>query len=260
MSSRDRRFCVTDRITPLLTLALLGVLWSLAPGSSEAHPNHGPSLGERYLKLELRDDRLRVVYGLTYAARHGQRVRAQADADGNGMVTAEEERSHGDECRQQVSEAVKLTIDGRVRALAWNDPFLNAFTGPVASGPATIELTTEIPLGPGAHRLVLEDSAEFLGIYRTTTAIVVRDQAELLKAGKGRSPSGRDRRFVFMDLPSPGAPPTRIFTVEARLPGGSALSGNEGRGLVLGIVILLGLAASLLVGVAIGRRRYSLGS
>ncbi len=239
-------FSLDQRQKSLLTgtLATFFLFALQAPGTVESHPNHGPSLGERYFKLDVRDDRVRVVYGLTYAARHGGRVRGDADANGDGHLDESEAQSFGEGYRSKLSTSVSLRVDGQPEQLSWSTPFLGQVIGPLGPGIVAIEMTSEIELTPGAHTLVLDDRAEFTGIFRTTAMTSIAPEVELTKAGRGEAPRGRERRVVYMDLPSPGEPPSRVFSVEAVLPGEPEVSEEPP---IASYLLLGGLVIILLV-------------
>lgn len=232
--------------------------FALHSGPAFAHPNHGATLGERYLKLDVRGDRVRVVYGLTYAARHGATVKGTADADGDGRVDDEESRRHGEVLRRAIKTGVNLLIDGVPAPLDWTPPFLGQLQGPVALGPVAVETTAEVTLSPGIHIVILEDRAEFAGIYRTTTTTVVAPDVELRRAGRGRAPRATTRRLIFMDLPTPGTPPARVISAEVGVPEEAATSAPSSWALALGgtaaaIVMLMLVAGGLRMLSARGR-------
>ncbi len=220
-------------------LALL-LASGLGPRELAAHPLHRPAMGERYLKLDLRQGHIRVVYGITYASRSGREVRREADIDGDGSIGEAEEERQIRGYRRRISRAVALTVDGEAVDLDWGEPFLGGFAGPVGAGPATVETWARVPLPPRARLIVLEDRAEFDGIYRTTAMIVTEGEVELERAGRGRAPTGRDDRLVFMDLPAPGPPPVRIVTIELLRPEEAEISGAAIRlwGFVGGVALL----------------------
>ena len=236
-----------------LSLALLVATTLVYADVVDSHPNHGPSLGERYFKLDVREDSVRVVYGLTYSARHGDGVRRDADKNRDGQIDETEARGLGEVYRQKVSSDVTLSIGGQPKQLTWSQPYLGQVAGPIGPGIVTIELTAEAELGTGAQVILLDDRAEFTGIYRSTATTSIAPEVELTKSGRGAEPRGRERRIVYMDLPSPEAPPSRIFSVAAVLPGVPEATETNGGNLPL----VGGLLLSLLLLVAAGYKIVS---
>jgi hypothetical protein len=218
---------------------------------ASAHPNHGPSWGERYLKIDAAADGVRVVYGITVSARFGNQLRASADADRNGQVDEGEVTTFGRGFADRLAKNVVLEVGGRASEEAWATPFIAGIGGRGARGPIAIETSTSVALPPGTQKLTIDDRAEFDGIYRTTAKISAAPGIALLKSGKGRAPSAQDLRLVFLDLPEDGPAPPRIITVELSVPGG------ERNGLaVWGIVVAAGVGfVVVVIAVALRRRR-----
>ena len=218
----------------------------ICTATAQAHPNHGPSWGERYLKLDVAADGVRVVYGVTFVSRFGRKVRTLADADRNGRVDGGELELYGEAVTKRLAGDVQLTVAGDEKNLEWSAPFLGGLGGPLRGGPVTLETTAKVPLQPGTIRLLLEDGAEFDGIYRTTASIAVAPEVALIKGGRGPAPPGKRSRLVFLDLPSEGVPPPRVVTALVELPG---TPNHEGNGSLS--IVMLGIGTVLLVGICL---------
>lgn len=231
-------------------------LWLLCrAGSVSAHPNHGPSWGERYLKLEATADGVRVVYGVTVSARFSHQLRAAADADRDGDVNGAEVAAFGASFAERLSRHVVLALDERARDEVWATPFTAGLGGRSARGPIAVETSTSIAVPPGRHKVTLDDRAEFDGIYRTTAKILAAPGVAIAKSGKGPSPRAQDRRLVFLDLPEDGPAPPRIITIELAIPGSS---GPEVPGWAVWLVVGGGgLVAAIAVGLWRRRRRVT---
>lgn len=218
---------------------------------AHAHPNHGPSWGERYLKLEISPGHARVVYGLTFSARYGRQIREIADRDDDGVITRNETNQFGASFTKGLTADVLLDIDDEPRAVAWSPPFVATLQGKLRRGPVALETAAKVKLAPGLHRIVITESAEFEGIYRTTVKIVETEGVKLLRAGRGSHPRGTEHRLVFLDLPYEGPPSPRVVSVEVELPGPTGLMGSrETRWFIIGVV---GVLVVLLLG-WVGRR------
>jgi hypothetical protein len=214
-SARHGR-CALDRRS-LWFLIALSLLCRAATAS--AHPNHGPSWGERYLKLEATADGVRVVYGLTVSARFGHQLRTATDSDRNGDVDEAEVATFGRNFAERLSKNVVLEVDDLAREEIWATPFTAGLGGPSAQGPIAVETSTTIEVPPGLHKVTIDDRAEFDGIYRTTAKIMAAPGVEIARAGKGRVPGAQELRLVFLDLPEDGPAPPRVITLELSVPG-----------------------------------------
>ena len=199
----------------LLFLALV-TLGHFDEGRAWAHPNHGPTLGERYLKLDLADHRVRIVYGLTYGSRTAAAIRTVSDTNGDGVVDASEAEARGRALIERLTAKVRIEARGRELAIRWRPPFIVGLAGPGARGPITMEAVGRTELPTGTERIVVRDRAEFEGVYRTVATVATDGTVTLLRAGEGENPSTLQRRVAYLDLPEDGPPPPRIFTVVLR--------------------------------------------
>lgn len=190
----------------LLMLALL------RPGGAGAHPNHGPTLGERYATLSIGGGSGRLVYGLTFTSPHGLGERREADTDGDGRISEAERCARASAFVAAVGRAVVAEVDGRRTRLAWGEPFYGPADA-VRAGPLAVEVVATFDLPAGSRRVSLEDRAEFEGIYRTTVSIDAGPGVEIARAGRGTAPRDVERRLVFIDLPSAEPPSPRGVTV-----------------------------------------------
>lgn len=212
-----------------------------------AHPNHGPSWGERYLKLEMSSEHLRVVYGLTFNARYGRQVRDIADTDDDGVITPVESVRYGKRFTKILSRDFELFVDDETCDVEWSRPFVATLEGQLRRGPVAFETAAKLELAPGRHQLLCTDRAEFEGIYRTTAKLVVGEEVKLLRAGRGPQPRRKELRLVFLDLPDESPPSPRVMSIELELPGyTSILDSSHPRWIAISgvgvlVVLLLGL-------------------
>lgn len=199
-------------------LIVLIMAWSSPSREVGAHPNHGPAWGERYLKLEISSEGARVVYGLTFSARYGIKVRRMADEDRDGVITTSESEHFGARFIEGLERDVRFDVDESRRHLSFSSPFVAGLESPRGRGPVALESAAKLSLNPGSRRFVLTDASEFEGIYRTTAKLVVSDDVKMIRCGRGPRPARKELRLVFLDLPEEGAPPPRIITAEVELP------------------------------------------
>jgi hypothetical protein len=147
-----------QRIALIVTLAALGGL--AAPGAADAHVAPSPTENNRYLKMTLLPDGVRLSYTVFYGERPGAGERQRMDKDANGSLDDDESRSFGAVVRDEVAAHVRLVVDGHAVApaeLRVEDVGLGT---PLTSGGSfSIDLLLHAPTqGAGAHALTLDDS------------------------------------------------------------------------------------------------------
>ncbi len=241
----QRSFGVAACVIPFLVVILAPI------SSTSAHSNHGPTLGERYLKLDISVERVRTIYGLTYGSKHAAGIRSAADGDSDGVVSAEESETYGQLLLEQLVAEVSLDINGEPTVVRWGGPVIIGLAGAGARGPVTIEVTGSTDLPPGTERFVLRDSAEFDGVYRTTATLATTNEVTLIRGGEGLEPRTCLRRVAYLDFPEDGPPPARILSALVRGPAvaeplqtrswsrGSVSTHVWGAGLLLSAVVVM---------------------
>jgi len=203
----------------LMLLASVSIL-SLGEATKEAlaHPDHGPTMGERYLRLEVDEDRARLVYGLTYTARFGRNVRAARDQNSDGRIDEGEHSAIAREHARSIGAGVEARVDGQVQTISWAETYVGPVDGPITATPLAIESSGTIALDSEATHLSIHDGAEFEGVYRTSAEIEAVRGVELTAAGRGLEPSGRVVRTTFLDMPSAGQPAVRVLSARFTRP------------------------------------------
>lgn len=201
-----------------ISSALLCVAFILWPHPVFGHPNHGPALGERSIKLEISEGKGRVVYGLAYRAPVGRKLRFLADTDHNGSVDHAEAEKRGQVLSKTIAENTTLVAGGRSVSLRWQPLFVAQLEGRIARAPLAVESVATFVFAPSTKVFRLTDSAEFDGIYRTNARIAAKGEVTITKAGRGENPGRVEKRFVFLDLPSEGPAPARVLTALVALP------------------------------------------
>ena len=223
-----------------LTVPAVLVL-ATSPRAAAAHPDHGPTLGERSLSLELHPSGAKLVYGLTFTDRFGLKLRLSADADRDGRLDDSERSRAASALAASVREGCRLLLDGTEVQPTWAEPYLGPAEGPIRPDPLAFELTGRVPLAGGRHRVTIEDRTELEGIYRTAVRIRAEPGVDLVAAGRGWEPSRLERSIVILDLPSPTAPPPRVVTAEVVLPGAGESPAPVSAPVVVATVVAIAL-------------------
>ncbi|MGH2350933.1 MAG: hypothetical protein ACRDJN_04890, partial [Chloroflexota bacterium] len=94
-----------------LVLAILPVLWQA--GSAEAHPLGNFTIN-RYSRLEIAPDQVRIRYALDLAEIPTFQAMSSLDANGDGVVSDAEKDAYAAKTLAQVVRSLRLVMDGTV--------------------------------------------------------------------------------------------------------------------------------------------------
>lgn len=113
----------------------------------------------RFLKLGVLGDRVRLAYTIFYGEVPGRALRAALDADRDGQITDGETAPFGERIARDVAAAVELWIDGVPRPVAWQQVVVGMGTPSAAAGAFSIDLIASscAAFAPGPHLIVLRD-------------------------------------------------------------------------------------------------------
>ncbi|MFK7985395.1 MAG: hypothetical protein AB8I08_05145 [Sandaracinaceae bacterium] len=159
------------------------------PLAAEAHLGHVILNAERYIKLDISDEEVRVVVSLTLGASEGQRVLEAADTNGDRRVTQDEADAYLAQWGDGLEDELPIHVgDDRMRA-QWQEAFLDPL-GRVRAVPVTVELVAHVPLGGGEEVIRVQDRMVRREVYdRTDVAFRARGQALLLTSGAEAEPT-----------------------------------------------------------------------
>ncbi|HKA90878.1 MAG TPA: hypothetical protein VKE22_24615 [Haliangiales bacterium] len=204
----------------ILVLAALALLAARA----RAHVAPSPDVNNRYAKVMLLRDGVRVAFTVFFGERPGSAERRRMDLDGDGKIDVAEARAFGERMRREIAESVTVDVDGR-RIADWTlEDVGMGVVGPGA-GTFSIDVVLRAPLGELAeHTFRLEDrlmlpapGEEQLRVEESPGVRVTQSYLE---------PDSRGLRTTFDFTGNPG--PSRAigvrFTVEAALRPASAPS------------------------------------
>jgi len=128
-----------------------------------AHAHIGPSVTQnnRYVKLTLLGNRVRLLYTFYVGEVPGQQARRRMDADRDGAISEAEARGYGDEIAAEAAANLTLTIDGVAVPLDWTNIDVGLGTPTTVGGAFSVDLVMWACLASPAtaldHELVLFD-------------------------------------------------------------------------------------------------------
>jgi hypothetical protein len=137
----------------------LGVLASA--GAAAAHV--GPSVEDnnRYIKLTVFGNRIRLLYTFYLGQQPGRQTRARIDRRRDGHIDEAESRAFGDEIAEVVAKNLELRIDGEAHAPSWHRVDVGLGTPTTDAGALSVDLVAWLCLDQPAtrttHGLVLFD-------------------------------------------------------------------------------------------------------
>jgi hypothetical protein len=141
------------------TIGVALAIAALAPSRGDAHV--APAIGDnnRYLKLTLLGDRVRLAYTVFYGEVPGAAMRRAIDANHDGAIDDAETQAFGDRVAREIAAAVDLAIDGAHRPIAWSQIVVGLGTPSATAGAFSIDLVAWLCLAPprGAHTALLRD-------------------------------------------------------------------------------------------------------
>src|SRR4051794_12375855 len=93
-------------------LLIVAVVLALPPRVARAHVAPSATDNNRYLKLTLLPDRVRLSYTVFYGERPGAGERQIMDRNGDGRLDETESRRFGASLRDDVAAHLALVVDG----------------------------------------------------------------------------------------------------------------------------------------------------
>ena len=241
-------------------LAVL-VLITVAVAPAAAHVTPSVDDNNRYAKLTLLGDRVRVAYTVFFGDNPGRLERAAIDTNHDGTISEDEAHAFGARISGQVAEAIDLDIDGKAFRLAWAEVDVGMGAPEVAAGAFSIDLVAYpcLPVARGPHELRLRD--RFRVSRPGSTEVKVEDSPgvsiQRARVGAADDPS-YDYTFVGPGGPLEDDGLDVAFTVGDKAPipddarcTGAPADGAGNHGLVVGVALgggAVAAAAILLVG------------
>ena len=247
------------------SLLALGALSGLLLGGA-AHAHVAPSLDDnnRYLKLTVLEDRVRLVYTVFFGQVPGAAERRAMDRDHDGALADDELGAFAGQLADQVAAALQLTIDGAVLPVTFAQRSVGgAFAG--TQGAFSVDLVASwcVPAAR-THRVSLRD--RFAVPRPGETEVLLEDGPGVtVTSARLGSLRAKDRGFRLAGrVPALAEPGLLVeVAIEPGPPGRAACqpgSGPRSRGAGampstwLALALVLALAAGALIWRAARRR------
>jgi hypothetical protein len=210
-----------------------------------AHAHLGQVIlrAQRYLKLDASDADTRLVVSLTLGPSEGERVLAEADTDGDHVVSEAESTAYMAQWGESLETDLPVEIDGAPIHAGWTDGYMDPI-GPVAPMALTVEITAHLPVPRREHVVRFRDRMRRDVFDETEIAFRAHDGASLVSAGPGEQPTGVENDLSFV---RPTEPP-EVLTASLRFPNHSDASPTN-------VAVPIAIGVVLIVGVALYRRR-----
>jgi hypothetical protein len=191
----------------LRAAAVLGAAAAgLGPAPAQGHPITARAENNRYVKLTVMGDSLRVAYSVLYGELPSFYARRAMDHDQDGRVSPEEARAAAAALATEVATKSVLTVDGRrvpLRFPGHDATVPDPRVGPI---PFSIDCWELLPLAPGPrHQVSFQAGGELFRLGETEVKFEEAPGSRLLAWCTGHGPcAGRttEPRFVWMGPPA----------------------------------------------------------
>jgi hypothetical protein len=141
-----------------MRLSLVLAILCLA-ARADAHVASAVGSNNRYLKLTLLGDRVRLAYTVFYGVIPAATMRQTIDANHDGAIDDAESEAFGDRLGREIGAAVDLALDGARQPVTWSQVVVGLGTPRVAAAAFSVDLVTWRCLRSprGKHALLLRD-------------------------------------------------------------------------------------------------------
>lgn len=144
------------------SLALaLGLVAAVGLAAAPATAHVAPAIGDnnRYMKLTLLGDRVRLAYTVFYGETPAAALRQAIDTNHDGSIDDAESQAFARQVAADVAGSLVITVDGAPRTVAWSQVVVGLATPRVAAGAFSIDLVAALCLAParGDHAMVFRD-------------------------------------------------------------------------------------------------------
>ncbi len=164
--------------------------------SASAHLGHVVERAERYLKLDVQSEAVRVVVSLSLGPTEMGRIMADADADGDGQVSASESEQYMAAWGEGLREELPIQVDGQPVEATWAEAYFDPM-GVVGPRAGAVEMAATIPLAPGEHTLAFQDRMRVETFDRTDVAFRAQPGATILDCGLEQAPAGCEEHHAY---------------------------------------------------------------
>lgn len=244
-----------------LSVRLSAVLSALLVASpARGHVAPSPASNNRYTKITLLGDHVRVAYTVFFGELPGAGERRRMDENGDGLLDVHETQAFAAALLAEVVPALKVSVDGQIPRDPWTVLDVGLGIATTQAGAFSVDLVLRARLADGhgtAHEVRFADGWMVPSPGEAEVRIEESPGVRAVLAHKTREPSGLLLHFVSQGRPKPDDGVLVRFVVDPgaprTLPVDSAQRRTPLAWVVLGGVALAGLA--LWVRRIIGTRR-----
>jgi hypothetical protein len=170
-------------------------------GVADAHVAPSPTDNNRYLKVTLLPDRVRVAYTVYFGDRPGAGERQRMDTNGDGALDQKEAAAFGDDMAQQLAPKVTVEVDGARAPGAWKVSDVGLGLPQTSAGSFSVDLLLEVPVGAGAHTLVVTDDFDLPPSGESELRVEESPGVRASEGHLGRDGTGLKLRYAFRGAP-----------------------------------------------------------
>jgi hypothetical protein len=174
------------------------VLVALAAEPALAHVGPSPQTNNRYLTLVPEPGAVRLVYTLIFGDSPGAAARRRMDRDGDGRLSADEQRAFADAIADVIAAGLEIELDGERVDLAWSRVDLGISTTEVEAGAFSVDLSAVLCAeSAGEHVLRLIDGFRVPPVGEGALSVEPSREVEILRSAMGAR-EGRRLAFKWM--------------------------------------------------------------
>jgi hypothetical protein len=195
------------RVTDLASVAALAALQALSAGPAAAHVAPSATENNRYLKLTVEADRVRLSYTVFFGDRPGAGERLRMDRSGDGLIDDAEKRQFGDELRVALAPQVAVELDGQPILAVWKVADVGLGLPQTSGGAFAVDLVLDMPTGArtGTHSVWIDDRFAVPLPGETEVRVEESPGVRVAAAHLGREGTGVQLRYAFKGAPrTPG--------------------------------------------------------
>jgi hypothetical protein len=172
-----------------LCFVLLAIAAMALPARAAAHPENTPAFVNRYITLSPAGNQLGIDVILLFGTVPAEEQRREIDRNGDTFLSDAEVAAEKRRWSERGRDLLTLTVDGRPTSFTFTAQVdLNGRMG-VNSEPMLVQLHGQIPLGEGAHKLIVEAGPDLPRMGETE---IVLDPGHPWLLQAGISETGQD--------------------------------------------------------------------
>ena len=152
----------------------------------------------RYLKFEVDDRGLVLVYTWLYGAAPAYPLRKMYDKNGDGVLdVAEQSQIATTELLARTLKNLNAELDGSAITPTAEKPAIGLSGTDVGAEPLSVDLTLHFAASRGAHHLFVDDKSDVPGQGEIEVRVEDPLEGAPLFVARGRDAAAKEKKFVF---------------------------------------------------------------